>query len=61
MAGAALDACASIEEIRLTLPNKHRILVDLERFGKTNVNEIFVSADEPFGVISGTLRRGERV
>ena len=58
MGEAALDACAEIEEITLTLPNQHRILVDLERFGQSNANEIFVATDEPFGLITGTLRRG---
>src|SRR5262249_57947774 len=37
MGGAALDACGDVEEITLTLPNKHRTLVDLERFGKENL------------------------
>ena len=58
MGEAALAACPAVGEITLTLPNKHRILVDLERFGRTNVNEIFVATDEPFGLITGTLRRG---
>jgi urate oxidase len=58
MGAAALAACAAIEEITLTLPNQHRTLVDLEHFGRENRNEIFVAADEPFGLISGTLRRG---
>jgi urate oxidase len=57
MGEAALRACAEIEEITLTLPNKHRILVDLERFGQSNANEVFVATDEPFGLICGTLRR----
>ena len=58
MGAAALAACAAMEEITLTLPNMHRTLVDLERFGRENRNEIFVATDEPFGLISGTLRRG---
>ncbi len=58
MGEAAMDACAEVEEITLILPNKHRILFDLERFGKPNANEIYVATDEPFGLISGTLRRG---
>ena len=58
MGAAALDACPEVSEIALTLPNKHRLLVDLERFGQANVNEVFVAVDEPFGLISGTLRRG---
>lgn len=58
MGEAALAACAEVEEIRLDLPNKHRVLVDLERFGRENINEVFVATDEPFGLITGTLRRG---
>ena len=58
MGGAALDACSEIEELTLTLPNRHHILVDLGRFGQSNPNEIFVATDEPFGLITGTLRRG---
>jgi urate oxidase len=58
MGEAALDACGEIEEITLILPNQHRILFDLERFGRPNANEIFVATDEPFGLITGTLRRG---
>ena len=58
MGEAALGAAPEIEEITLTLPNKHRTLVDLARFGQANADEIFVAADEPFGVIGGTLRRG---
>jgi urate oxidase len=58
MGTAALEVCPAIEEITLVLPNKHRILVDLARFGQANQNEIFITSDEPFGLISGTLRRG---
>jgi urate oxidase len=54
---AVLDACPRIERISLTMPNKHRILVDLNPFGLENVNEVFVSTDEPHGTISGTLQR----
>jgi urate oxidase len=57
MGEAALVACAEVDEITLTLPNKHRVLVDLQRFGKENTNEIFVATDEPYGLITGTLRR----
>ncbi len=58
MGEAALDACPTLDEITLTLPNQHRIPFDLARFGQTNANEIFSATDEPFGVITGTLRRG---
>jgi urate oxidase len=58
MGRAALDACPEIEEISITLPNQHRIPVNLQPFGLENKNEIFVPQDEPFGLIKGTIRRG---
>jgi len=57
MGEAALAACPHIDEIRLEMPNKHRILVNLQPFGLDNANEVFVATDEPFGLISGTVRR----
>jgi urate oxidase len=57
MGEAALEACPQIEQIRLEMPNKHRILVNLQPFGLDNNNEVFVVTDEPFGLISGTVRR----
>jgi urate oxidase len=60
MGTAALEACAQIEEISLRMPNKHRLLVNLQPFGLQNNNEIFVPTEEPYGVITGTLRRGDR-
>ena len=57
MGEAALAACPSMEEISLTMPNQHRILVNLEPFGMENKNEIFLMTSEPFGLISGTIRR----
>jgi urate oxidase len=58
MGEAALGASGMIEEVTLIMPNKHRILFDLTRFGQPNPNEVFVATDEPFGLITGTLRRG---
>ena len=57
MAGAALEACDAIESITLTMPNKHHIRFNLEPFGRTNDNEIFVVTDEPFGYITATVGR----
>jgi urate oxidase len=57
MGEAALEACQEIDEIRLEMPNKHRILVNLHPFGLDNPAEVFVATDEPYGLISGTLRR----
>ncbi|MGI8498013.1 MAG: factor-independent urate hydroxylase [Gemmatimonadaceae bacterium] len=58
MGEAALEAVPEMVEIRLTLPNRHHLLVDLERFGLDNQNEIFVPMAEPFGLIEGVVRRG---
>ena len=57
MGEAALAACRQIDEIRLTMPNKHHLLVNLTPFGLDNPNEVFVGTDEPHGLIEGTVRR----
>jgi urate oxidase len=57
MGDAALDACPSMVEIRLSLPNRHHLLVDLSPFGLDNPNEVFVATTEPYGLIEATLRR----
>jgi len=57
MGEAALANVPEIEDIDLTMPNKHCLLVDLSRFGQDNPNEIFVPIDEPHGTIEARLRR----
>jgi urate oxidase len=57
MGEAVLQRCAAVDEIRLTMPNKHHLVVDLAPFGLPNTNEIFVPAPEPYGLIEATLRR----
>jgi urate oxidase len=57
MAQAALETVPQIDEIELTMPNKHCLLIDLARFGQDNPNEIFVPTDEPAGYIEARLRR----
>jgi len=46
-----------IDDIELTMPNKHYLPADLSRFGQDNPNEIFVPIDEPHGTIKARLRR----
>ncbi len=58
MGEAVLAAISDIEEISITMPNQHRIAFNLEPFGQKNQNEIFVPIDEPYGLISGTIKRG---
>jgi urate oxidase len=58
MGEAVLKDHAEVAEVRLSLPNRHHILVDLSPFGLQNNNEIFVATEEPFGLIEATLKRG---
>jgi urate oxidase len=57
MGEAVLAARPEIERIDLSLPNKHHLLFDLERFGVENDGEIFQATDEPYGLIEGTIER----
>jgi urate oxidase len=57
MGKAALAASAAIQSIELKMPNQHRILFNLEPFGLENKNEIFVPMAEPYGMISGVVKR----
>jgi urate oxidase len=57
MGEAVLKGVAEVEEIELTMPNMHCLLVDLARFGQDNPNEIFVPTDEPHGYIEARIRR----
>lgn len=55
--GEAVLETLDIEEIHLSMPNKHHIPVDLTPFGLENRNEVFVAIAEPYGLIEATLRR----
>jgi urate oxidase len=57
MGQAVLDSCDDVSAIRLIMPNKHHLPVDLSRFGLDNRNEIFVATEEPYGLIEATLTR----
>jgi len=57
MARAVLDSVAPVTAIRLVMPNKHHLPVDLARLGLENRNEVFVPTDEPYGLIEATLVR----
>ena len=54
---AVFAACPVIDEVSLSLPNKHCLLVELAPFGLSNDNEIFVPVDEPHGLIEATMKR----
>ncbi len=56
--GEAVLETLDVEEIHLSMPNKHHIPVDLTPFGLENRNEIFVAIPEPYGLIEATVKRG---
>jgi urate oxidase len=57
MGERALAVCAEASEIRLILPNRHHLLVDLRPFGLENPNEVFVATREPYGRIEAVVSR----
>ncbi|GGO92481.1 factor-independent urate hydroxylase [Wenjunlia tyrosinilytica] len=57
MGSRVIDHRAEIDEVRLSLPNKHHFLVDLTPFGLKNDNEVYYAADRPYGLIEGTVLR----
>lgn len=59
MGQGVLEAVPVVQDIELTLPNIHCLLVDLARFGQDNPNEIFVPIDEPHGYIEARISRQE--
>jgi urate oxidase len=58
MGEAVLEARPEVERVSLSLPNRHHLLYDLERFGLPNDHEIFEATDAPYGLIEGTVQRG---
>ena len=60
MGEAALEACAAIDSISFALPNQHRVPFNLEPFGLKFDNDVFVTTDEPYGLIKGTVARGHK-
>jgi urate oxidase len=59
MAKAALAGCPEIDQISLTMPNLHCLLIDLGPFHRQNRNRLFLPTDAPQGWIEGTVTRDE--
>lgn len=57
MAEAVVNAFDIVAEIHLTMPNKHRVPVDLMKFGLENTNQIFIPIEEPSGYIEARVTR----
>lgn len=59
MGEAVLARHEDVSGIRMAMPNKHHLLVDLTPFGLKNENEIFVATDAPYGLIEATVTRND--
>jgi urate oxidase len=59
MGKAVLEARDDVVEVRLSAPNKHHFLVDLEPFGLENPGEVFYAADRPYGQIQCAVQRDD--
>lgn len=60
MGSRVVEQDPEIEEIRLSLPNKHHFLVDLAPFGIKNDTDdgaVYFAADRPYGLIEATVLR----
>ena len=57
MGEAVLAAIPEIDSIKIDMPNKHRIPANLKPLGLEFENDIFITTDEPYGNITGTITR----
>jgi len=57
MGEAALAAVPELATVSMACPNKHYIPVNLDRFGLSGDNMVFVATDEPHGQIECTVGR----
>ncbi len=60
MGSRVVERVAAVDEVRLSLPNKHHYLVDLAPFGlenDTSESAVYFAADRPYGLIEGTVLR----
>jgi urate oxidase len=55
MAAALIEERPEIVEVRMSMPNRHHFVVDLEPFGLENENEIFRVEDRPYGLIEASI------
>jgi urate oxidase len=55
MASGLIEERPEIVEVRMSMPNRHHFVVDLEPFGLENDNEIFRVEDRPYGLIEASI------
>ncbi|MCW4355943.1 urate oxidase [Hoyosella sp. YIM 151337] len=54
-----LEEHEELVEMRLSAPNRHHFVYDIERFGIENHNEVFHADDRPYGLIQATVVRDD--
>jgi urate oxidase len=54
---AVLERVPEVTRIKLSMPNRHCLWVDLAAFGLDNPNEVFVPTEEPHGLVEAVLTR----
>lgn len=54
---AIIEARPEVDEVRLSMPNKHHFLVDLSPFDQENPNEVFYATDKFYGLIEAVVLR----
>ena len=59
MGRAVLEAYPEVAEMRLTAPNRHHFIVDLDPFDLDNPGEVFYAADRPYGLVQATVLRDD--
>ncbi len=58
MGEAALGAFPALRRVRLTMPNKHYLGLDLTRLGRpAGQNRVYLPTDDPFGFIEAVVGR----
>lgn len=59
MGKAVLEAEPTLAEVRLSAPNLHHFIVDLQPFGLDNQGEVYFAADRPYGLIQANVVRDD--
>ena len=54
-----LEQRPEIVEVRMSMPNRHHFVVDLEPFGLDNPNAIFRVEDRPYGLIEAPIMQSD--
>ncbi|HVE26665.1 MAG TPA: hypothetical protein VNC22_14750, partial [Sporichthya sp.] len=61
MGARVIAEVPEVVEVRLALPNRHHVLVDLTPFGLDNPNAVYSAPDRPYGLIEAAVLRAGTV